>query len=143
MQAVVSSARARVVCENPDIWTKTNVSNSADFYRFISSFYVFLPKAEEIGRNLQNLTHLFWSSCPDFHLLEFSAYEGDVELKGLALLTSIEAAAFSLLTGGLAGSGDYPALKTVGSYAFYAAGTVESTITVSDESVVMSHSDES
>ena len=49
---------------------KTNFVNSVDSYRFLSSFYVRLSteKHEEIGRNLQNLTNLFWSRCPILHL---------------------------------------------------------------------------
>ena len=62
---------------------------------------------------------------------EFRAYEGDVVLKGLALLTSIEATAFCLLNGRLTISGVYPALETIGGSAFNSGGTRDSAITFS------------
>eukprot|EP00729_Bicosta_minor_P032728 gene32728-biopygen27526 len=62
---------------------------------------------------------------------EFEDYAGTVVLKGLALLTSIETSAFNLFKGTLAITGEFPALETVGKYAFNRAGNTESKVDLS------------
>eukprot|EP00729_Bicosta_minor_P032987 gene32987-biopygen7864 len=62
---------------------------------------------------------------------EFQTYEGDVVLKGLAFLTSIEEQAFDEFKGTLAITGEYPALETVGGLAFVSAGNTASKVDLS------------
>ena len=63
--------------------------------------------------------------------VEFQTYEGDVVLKGLALLTSIEEQAFYEFKGTLDITGEYPALEIIGGSVFNSGGNTDSKVDLS------------